>query len=238
MGSRFVLALAALVASVVHGFVPARTLPLQTRSARSTTVTMAAPELYVYDHCPFCVRVRVAAGVLGVEHKLVFMGNDDVETPTAMVGKKIAPIWKDEDGCMAESLDIIAKMDPNGTIKPASGRTDFKAWQKSVQTPMRKLCRPRYVMSPLVPEFSQKSGRDAFVNNHQMPPFEKADWKGNPDMALETKYGHYEAAFAESEANIAELNAKLLELEPLIYSTECATEGGFSYDDVDLWARL
>ena len=44
-------------------------------------------------------------------------------------------------------------------------------------------------MSPLVPEFSQKSGRDAFVNNHQMPPFEKADWKGNPDMALETKYG-------------------------------------------------
>ena len=79
-------------------------------------------------------------------------------------------------------------------------------------------------MSPLVPEFSQKSGRDAFVNNHQMPPFEKADWKGNPDMALETKYGHYEAAFAESAANIAELNAKLLELEPLIYSTECATE--------------
>ena len=79
-------------------------------------------------------------------------------------------------------------------------------------------------MSPLVPEFSQKSGRDAFVNNHQMPPFEKADWKGNPDMALDTKYGHYEAAFAESAANIAELNAKLLELEPLIYSTECATE--------------
>ena len=34
-------------------------------------------------------------------------------------------------------------------------------------------------MSPLVPEFSQKSGRDAFVNNHQMPPFEKKDWKND-----------------------------------------------------------
>ena len=43
-------------------------------------------------------------------------------------------------------------------------------------------------MSPLVPEFTQKSGRDAFVANHQMPPFEKADWKGNADMAIETKY--------------------------------------------------
>merc|ERR1712127_31615 len=97
---------------------------------------------------------------------------------------------------------------------------------------------PRYVMSPLVPEFTQKSGRDAFVANHQMPPFEKADWKGNADMAIETKYGYYEAAYAESAANIAELNAKLLELDPLICCTECATEGGFSYDDVDLWARL
>ena len=67
------------------------------QSARAGPVVAAAPELFVYDHCPFCVRVRVAAGVLGVEHKLVFMGNDDVETPTAMVGKKIAPIWKDED---------------------------------------------------------------------------------------------------------------------------------------------
>ncbi len=24
----------------------------------------------------------------------------------------------------------------------------------------------------------------------------------------------------------------------MIYSVDCATEGGFSYDDVDLWARL
>ena len=118
------------------------------QSARAGPVVAAAPELFVYDHCPFCVRVRVAAGVLGVEHKLVFMGNDDVETPTAMVGKKIAPIWKDEDGPMMESLDIIEKFDTAKAIKPGSGRTDLKAWQKSVQTLMRKLQRPRYVMVP------------------------------------------------------------------------------------------
>lgn len=70
----------------------------------AVAVKMGLPELYVYDHCPFCVRVRVALGVLGKPHKLVFMGNDDVETPTALVGKKIAPIWVDEDGPMAESL--------------------------------------------------------------------------------------------------------------------------------------
>lgn len=188
-------------------------------------------QLYVYDHCPFCVRVRVAAGVLGVQHKLVFMGNDDVETPTAMVGKKIAPIWKDADGPMAESLDIIAKFDSEQKLAPASGRTDLKAWQKSVQTLLRKLQRPRYVMVPL-PEFMQKAGRDAFVNNHQMPPFEKSDWKGNPDMSLDEKYGYYEEAYKQTAELLPEANEKLKELEALVrYATHsspphCVCEGG------------
>jgi len=206
-------------------------------AATRASVSMALPELYVYDHCPFCVRVRVAFGAAGVPHKLVFMGNDDVETPTAMVGKKIAPILVDEDGAMMESLDINAKLAHEGSIKPATDRSDIKAWQKSIQTTMRKLCRPRYVMVPL-PEFMQKSGRDAFVNNHQMPPFEKADWKGNADMPIETKYKYYMEALDETPALVADLNEKLKELEPMICCPECATAGGFSYDDVDLWARL
>jgi GrxB family glutaredoxin len=198
----------------------------------------AVPELYVYDHCPFCVRVRMALGLLGVKHKLVFMGNDDVDTPTALVGKKIAPIWVDEDGPMAESLDIIAKLDPEKRLAPASGRTDLKAWQKSVQTLGRKLQRPRYVKVPL-PEFMQKSGRDAFVNNHQMPPFEKSDWKGNPDMSLESKYAYYDEAFAASGEFLPEFNEKLKELEGMIHSESSCTPGlGLSYDDIDLWSRL
>ena len=96
----------------------------------------------------------------------------------------------------------------------------------------------RYVMVPL-PEFMQKSGRDAFVANHQMPPYEKKDWKGNADMPLELKYQKYEEAFGESAELIPELNEKLKELEGMIYSTESCTEGiGLSYDDIDLWARL
>ena len=50
------------------------------------------PSLYNYDHCPFCVRVRLALGFKNIKHNLVFMANDDVHTPTSMVGKKIAPI--------------------------------------------------------------------------------------------------------------------------------------------------
>jgi glutaredoxin 2 len=173
---------------------------------------------------------------MGKKHQLMFLANDDIETPTELVGKKIAPIWVDEDGPMMESLDIIAKLDKDNTFAPASGRTDLKAWQKSVQTIMRKLQRPRYVKVPL-PEFMQKDGRDAFVKNHQMPPFEKPEWKTG-DMTLEFKYEKYEEALAESNVLVPELSKALLELEPLIFSAEHCTAGGLSLDDVDLWARL
>ena len=51
------------------------------------------PKVYVYDHCPFCVRVRLALGIKNVKHTLHFLANDDVATPTNLVGKKIAPIF-------------------------------------------------------------------------------------------------------------------------------------------------
>ena len=51
------------------------------------------PVVYVYDHCPFCVRVRLALGIMNVKHNVNFLGNDDIATPTKLVGKKIAPIF-------------------------------------------------------------------------------------------------------------------------------------------------
>lgn len=51
------------------------------------------PIVYVYDHCPFCVRVRLALGIKNVKHNVYFMANDDIPTPTKLVGKKIAPIF-------------------------------------------------------------------------------------------------------------------------------------------------
>jgi len=226
-----------LLPAMAFGFSAPARIASPVHASRASMITAALPELYVYDHCPFCVRVRMALGVKGIQHKLVFLGNDDVETPTTLVGRKIAPIWVDEDGPMMESLDIIKKMDPEGFFAPSSGRTGLKAWQKSVQTLMRKLQRPRYV-KVVLPEFMQKAGRDAFVANHQMPPYEKADWKGNPNMSLEAKYEKYEEAFAESAELVPQLNEKLKELEGMICCAECCTEGGLSYDDIDLWARL
>lgn len=210
------------------------------------------PIVYVYDHCPFCVRVRLALGIKNVKHNVYFLANDDIPTPTKLIGKKIAPIFTipEDDLTMSESLDIIAKVEEDerfGTtnaILPATGRTDIKAWQKSVQTLLRTLQRPRYVATGLLPEFQQIDGRHAFIKNHQLPPYDKPEWKGdgtdeNPGMAMDEKLKLYAEAMAQDPAPLLEdLNAKLIEMDDMVYSEHYCSEGGLSMDDVDLWARL
>ena len=151
---------------------------------------------------------------------------------------------------MGESLDIIDLVDNDqrfgevNSILPATGRTDIKAWQKSVQTLLRTLQRPRYVATGLLPEFQQLEGRHAFIKNHQLPPYEKKEWKGdgtdeNPGMDMDEKLKLYAEAMAMDPADLLEdLNAKLVELNDIIYSEYYCSEGGLSMDDIDLWARL
>lgn len=210
------------------------------------------PIVYIYDHCPFCVRVRLALGIKNVKHNLHFLMNDDISTPTKLIGKKIAPIFvlPEDDLIMGESLDIVAKVDTDerfgttGQILPATGRKDIKAWQKSVQTLLRTLQRPRYVATGLLPEFQQIEGRHAFIKNHQLPPYEKPEWKGdgtdeNPGMPMDEKLKLYAEAMSKDPAPLLEdLNAKLIELDDMVFSGFHCSEGGLSMDDIDLWSRL
>ena len=49
-------------------------------------------KLYIYDHCPFCVRARMAAGLFGADVEEVVLANDDEATPIGMIGAKQVPI--------------------------------------------------------------------------------------------------------------------------------------------------
>jgi len=196
--------------------------------------------------------VRLALGIKNIKHNVEFLANDDIPTPTKLVGKKISPIFSipEDDFIMMESLDIIAKVEgderfgPTSVILPVTGRTDIKAWQKSVQVLLRTLQRPRYVATGLLPEFQQIDARHAFIKNHQLPPYEKPEWKGdgsaeNPGMDMEEKLKLYAEAMATDPTTLLEdLNAKLIELDDMVYSKHYCSQGGLSLDDVDLWARL
>jgi glutaredoxin 2 len=202
------------------------------------------PVVYVYDHCPFCVRVRLALGLKNIKHTALFLANDDVQTPTALVGKKIAPIleWKEANVCMAESMDIIQLLDrddrlgPTELIRPATTRTDIKDWQSSTRDLLRVLQRPRYVATGLLPEFQQLDGRHAFISKHPMPPYSKDDWKA---LTMADKLAVYAEAMAKDPAGeIEEVNRKLVELDDIIHCQHHCSPGGLGYDDIDLFSRL
>lgn len=229
-------------------------VPLFSTTSSASTTAFVKPErvipeelpvLYVYDHCPFCVRVRVALGLKNIKFEVRFLANDDAKTPTALIGKKMAPIfqWKTDDLVMAESLDIVAYVDgderfgPTGVIAPATARTDLKEWQKGVRDLLRGLQRPRYVATGLLPEFQQLDGRHAFVANHPLPGYEKDQWKTT--MELPEKLELYAELMAKDPASdIEELNRQLVQLDDLIVSTDHCSEGGLCLDDVDLFSRL
>ena len=74
-------------------------------------------KLYIYDHCPFCVRARMIFGLRDVAVEEVVLANDDEATPIGMIGSKQVPILQKEDGSfMGESLDIVRYID-QGRLK-------------------------------------------------------------------------------------------------------------------------
>jgi len=202
------------------------------------------PRVYVYDHCPFCVRARAIFGIKNVKYEVRFMANDDIDTPTKLIGKKIAPILEipTKDEVMGESMDIVKRIDEDPTmgppvLKPATDRSDIKAWQKKHQELFRKLQRPRYVSTGLLPEFATRAGRDAFIKNHQLPPYEKPEWKSDA-LTMDQRYTKYDECMAETATLLPQANSAVQELEGLIFSAKHCSEGGLGYDDIDLFGRL
>lgn len=115
-------------------------------------------KLYVYDHCPFCTRARMAAALRGVATELVYLPNDDEDTPIRLIGAKQLPILQKEDGShMGESLDIVRYFyrQDSSTLDEAV-RPEIQAWVDAFGDWGNRLIMPRDVQLGL-PEFAAES---------------------------------------------------------------------------------
>lgn len=109
-------------------------------------------KLYIYDHCPFCIRARMIFGLRSVAVEEAVLSNDDEETPIAMIGAKQVPILEKDDGSfMAESLDIVRYID-QGRLKE-DVRDEIRNWLSTVGEYNNRLVQPRMVKIGL-PEFA------------------------------------------------------------------------------------
>ena len=159
-------------------------------------------KLYIYDHCPFCVRARMIFGLRGLPVELEVFANDDEAGPTALIGEKVVPILVKPDGtAMDESLDIVRFVDEyagkerlDETIRP-----EIQAWLDKVGKYANKLIAPRCVLIDL-PEFASESARLYYT-------------------AKKTAvYGNFVENFKHSDTYLTQLHADLPELAALIHS--------------------
>ncbi len=177
--------------------------------------------LYVYDHCPYCVKARMIFGLKDLPFKMKTLLNDDVETPTNMIGKKMLPILEKDDGSyLPESMDIVHDVDATYGMKKITGDTnpDIEAWIAQARDYIYELCMPRWVEAPL-DEFETEGARAFFTEKK------------------EAMIGPFEEALARSVELKEQANEHLTQLVPLIRSSD-AVNGTLSEDDFHLFAAL
>jgi len=178
--------------------------------------------LFIYDHCPFCTRVRVVIGMKKIPVEVSVLLNDDETTPISMIGKKACPILQKSDGSfMGESLDMIDyldSLDNSPVFSPSQHREDLTTWLKDVNLLFKKLLYPRWITSP-VGEFQTQGSIDYFVNKKTK------------------ELGSFTQALADSDLLKKELEAKLVLLVPMLHSDK-HVNNALSVDDTDLFGRL
>jgi glutaredoxin 2 len=177
-------------------------------------------KLYVYDHCPYCVKARMIFALTQTPYALITLLNDDEETPIRMVGKKVVPILEKEDGSfMPESMDIVHYVDGLGatSVLRTEEHTTLALWCNQARNYLYALAMPRWVRAPLA-EFATQSARAYFIKKK------------------EAMIGSFDDALRQSDAWIDQANSHLHLLDGLLETDRL--DAGVSEYDIHLFAVL
>ena len=171
-------------------------------------------KLYMFEHCSLCFRVRMIAALKGRHLQEVVVLDDDTETMTKLVGKRIIPILvKDNGEPMLESMDMVKYIDSQGgpmLIGPQ--RAEIAEWAEQFMSKTGPLTMPRYPLLGL-PEFATVAALDHYI------------------LRKRKTFGDFVELRAHTRRYLAELMPELDRLEDLISSTH-AINGTLSLDDV------
>ncbi|ARS52471.1 glutaredoxin 2 [Kushneria konosiri] len=179
-------------------------------------------DLYIYDHCPFCVKARMIFGLRDVPVRLQTLLNDDAETPVRLVGEKKVPILEFEDGyTLAESMAIVKCIDSEDEgVKVMDGprNPEITRWISAASETVAKLFIPRVPRAPLG-EFATPEAAEHFTHDKQ------------------AMFDDFETLLDQTPELLVDTQRWLNELDALIQSPE-AVNGVLSLDDIELFPVL
>ncbi len=173
-------------------------------------------KLYMYEHCPFCARVRMVCGLKNLSLDTAIILADDADTPIQLVGKKGVPILQKADGThMTESLAIVRYLDTlDDPLLSNLPDAAIEAWLPTAWLPAAKLFVPRFAQAEFA-EYATPSARD-FYRSHE-----------------ERDFGDINGLLAASISMASSMMTKLDDLAPLL-----TRRTSFSLSDVRLFPML
>ncbi|RXJ74441.1 glutaredoxin, GrxB family [Veronia nyctiphanis] len=179
-------------------------------------------KMFVFDHCPYCIRAMMMNGLKKLEIETVYLQNHDVEARIEKVGANMVPILQKEDGSyMGESLDIVKYLDEfdgNPVLQASASEEKVAAWYKRAYGVSQRLVYPRWMRVKL-PEFGCHEAKEWFTKNKS--------------AAIEMSF---DDAFVMTESYLGELNVLLKELDWLVLPSE--RDNTLTYDDITFFPVL
>ena len=178
-------------------------------------------KLFIYDHCPFCVKARMIFGLKNIPVELNILMNDDVDTPTRMIGQKMAPILqKDDSRYLPESMDIVHYVDKLDGAPLLTGKRNpaIEEWLRKVNGYANRLLIPRFATGAF-DEFATPQARAYFV------------------AKKEAAIGDFTEHLSHSPGLIKNISDDLRALDKLIVKPN-AVNGELSEDDIHLFPLL
>ncbi|EGT4255395.1 glutaredoxin 2 [Citrobacter amalonaticus] len=178
-------------------------------------------KLYIYDHCPFCIKARMIFGLKNIPVELNVLANDDDETPTQMIGQKMVPILqKDDSRYLPESMDIVHYVDKLDGKPLLTGKKNpaIDEWLRKVNSYANHLLLPRFAKSAF-DEFSTPSARKYFIEKK------------------EAMIGSFADHLAHSAGLTKKISDDLRALDKLIVQPN-GVNGELSEDDIQLFPLL
>ena len=180
---------------------------------------MTPLKLYHYDHCPYCIRVRMILGLKKIPYESIILQNADEESHHKLVGKKIVPIleyetWK----YMTESLDIVKYIDEtfHNPILEKTQNTEIQTRIHEAWYTIYQLAMPRFIQLKLQ-EFATDTDIIYFQNKK------------------ETFIWNFETRLQETPQLIKKMEKYLEELET---QENFLTKNTYTYEDICLFPIL
>lgn len=111
--------------------------------------------LYMFEHCSLCFRVRMTAALKGLPLAETVVHDDDSATMAGLVGRRVIPILVKDDGePMLESMDMVAYIEGLGApVLAGPQRPAIAEWAEAAVSKTAPLTMPRYPLLGL-PEFA------------------------------------------------------------------------------------